>query len=551
MTFFFTEFTPSQRSGLRKRRRAQSPVNKQPESLEEWIEEEKLELWEIKYFGERIERAASVIKKGINNSENNKNENVQTLSRSASPAEIKARMEEQLKIQRANFAHKKALEGSPQVAAKGGVVKLSLGSGIGTNQGKISISSSTGSKIGSPSSNVVSVGPQLPLVGGKKIVTTRDGRIISVQTSIPPQVNNQQNNESGGSKSGINMGSSTIFPVGGVPKVQVTSQGNKVIRLQPMGGGQMQRMILPRSSSSSSTNVVHVTPRSTRPQLVPVQSPSVSNPSANVQTTPNQLASNVNTPTSGKTNQQQIQIIRMNDGQLQVRGLLEGQQLFQRPDGKFQLLSTKSATQSPASQSVNAAQTSNTPTSSSSIQVTQQTNALSGDNVIKTPSTPAQIVKVNGQQVLLRPPQENKQVVTVGASEAVASMGSVKQATAVPGPTSPRIKTMVASDGTMVKTVVPPNMNNAKVPKVPNALANLPQSNTSGNTTNVPQTSPNSTASNVAMSSGNSLKLRVQVRMTEQGPKTIIQGLQPGVGLTKDHIIAIQQQVRSMLQQCK
>ena len=49
---------------------------------------------------------------------------------------------------------------------------------------------------------------------------------------------------------------------------------------------------------------------------------------------------------------------------------------------------------------------------------------------------------------------------------------------------------------------------------------------------------------------GSSLTLSVQVHMTEQGPKTIIQGLQPGVGLTKDHIMAIQQQVRNRLQQC-
>lgn len=61
--FLGAEFTPSQRSGLRKRRRAQSPEDKRPESVEEWIPEEQLQLWEIRLFGERLERAANQPKK--------------------------------------------------------------------------------------------------------------------------------------------------------------------------------------------------------------------------------------------------------------------------------------------------------------------------------------------------------------------------------------------------------------------------------------------------------------------------------------------------------
>ena len=46
------EFT-SIRSGLRKRKRAESPQKTEPQVTEEWVDEDKLELWEIKQFGEK------------------------------------------------------------------------------------------------------------------------------------------------------------------------------------------------------------------------------------------------------------------------------------------------------------------------------------------------------------------------------------------------------------------------------------------------------------------------------------------------------------------
>lgn len=46
------EFT-SIRSGLRKRKRAESPQKTDPQVSEEWVDEDKLELWEIKQFGDK------------------------------------------------------------------------------------------------------------------------------------------------------------------------------------------------------------------------------------------------------------------------------------------------------------------------------------------------------------------------------------------------------------------------------------------------------------------------------------------------------------------
>jgi hypothetical protein len=41
------------RSGLRKRKRAESPQSTEPQVTEDWVDEDKLELWEIKQYGDR------------------------------------------------------------------------------------------------------------------------------------------------------------------------------------------------------------------------------------------------------------------------------------------------------------------------------------------------------------------------------------------------------------------------------------------------------------------------------------------------------------------
>lgn len=50
--FVFVEVT-SIRSGLRKRKRPESPQSTDPQVTEEWVDEDKLELWEIKQYGEK------------------------------------------------------------------------------------------------------------------------------------------------------------------------------------------------------------------------------------------------------------------------------------------------------------------------------------------------------------------------------------------------------------------------------------------------------------------------------------------------------------------
>lgn len=53
MCFLSTEKYTPQRSGLRERKRPESPKNTEPSVTETWRPEEELELWEIKQFGEK------------------------------------------------------------------------------------------------------------------------------------------------------------------------------------------------------------------------------------------------------------------------------------------------------------------------------------------------------------------------------------------------------------------------------------------------------------------------------------------------------------------
>lgn len=52
MLYVLAEVT-SIRSGLRKRKRAESPQKTDPQVSEDWVDETNLDLWEIKLFVER------------------------------------------------------------------------------------------------------------------------------------------------------------------------------------------------------------------------------------------------------------------------------------------------------------------------------------------------------------------------------------------------------------------------------------------------------------------------------------------------------------------
>ncbi|KAI5633082.1 PHD-finger domain-containing protein [Phthorimaea operculella] len=92
------------RSGLRKRKRAESPQNTEPQVTEEWVDEDKLELWEVRQYGERAERATPVTRTSTGKL---------PVRAAAQPppnaADLKDKMEQQLREQRAAHQQKRAL----------------------------------------------------------------------------------------------------------------------------------------------------------------------------------------------------------------------------------------------------------------------------------------------------------------------------------------------------------------------------------------------------------------------------------------------------------
>ena len=478
-------------------------MSKQPESVEDWIEEERLDLWEIRYFGERLEKATQMSKRAAMD-----RDSLTPVMRSNSPMDFKTRIEEQLKLQRANFNQKKNLEQQN----KSSIIKVAIGSAL-TNQAapsKIILGSS---------SNIVTVGSKLPssgLLANKKVMTTKDGKIITLQTSGNPQRFTIGKN-------------STVFPVSSLPKVQVTSQGNKVIKLQSVSPGSgSQRSILPRSSATT-TGTVLSTP-ATATIIKPLNAvTTTSAPTAN--------AGNVRPP-------QPIQFVRLADGQIQMKTISPStaQQLIQRSDGKFQVMTSKS----PAG---------NTPmggtgpqiitTNQAPIQITQQQlKNITGLSGIKGISS-GQVVKINGQQLLLRTnPDLNKTLQQQGtptSGTATATTAIVVKEPKIISAQDSNLKAVKTPEGYAIKSIItsPPG-NSPLIASNDNVPKEKPQ-----------VVSPSLSPTKQTVTSPTSLVLRVQVRMTEQGPKTIIQGLPPGSGLSKDHILAIQQQVRSMLAKCK
>lgn len=190
------------RSGLRKRKRAESPQSTEPQVSEEWVEEDKLELWEIKQYGDRS-RSGSLAPKATGG--DTATGKLETVSGKATPEEIKEKMEQQLRMQRAAHQQKRALEslkvpGGPvlkvvpttQQVQQDGTLKMVT---------KVAIPASPGGQ-GSGKSTLTSLLTGASNNSGKNFLGTRrifmtkgaDGttRVVTGPTSILPKASGQQ-----------------------------------------------------------------------------------------------------------------------------------------------------------------------------------------------------------------------------------------------------------------------------------------------------------------------------------------------------------------------
>ncbi|XP_053625011.1 nucleosome-remodeling factor subunit NURF301 [Plodia interpunctella] len=199
------------RSGLRKRKRAESPQNTEPQVSEEWVDEDKLELWEVRQYGERSERSERATP--VTRTSTGKLPARAPPAPPPNAADLKDKMEQQLREQRAAHQQKRALEMSQdksktpnQISGKSTLTSL-LTSNTNTPTGQktvigtrriimtkgaegatrvISQSIISGSKSGQteaakPSSTVTKDGPQKV-----QIIRAPDGK-ITVRGLLPGQ----------------------------------------------------------------------------------------------------------------------------------------------------------------------------------------------------------------------------------------------------------------------------------------------------------------------------------------------------------------------------
>ncbi|XP_024944598.1 nucleosome-remodeling factor subunit NURF301 isoform X2 [Cephus cinctus] len=552
------------RSGLRKRKRPESPQSTEPQVTEEWVDEDKLELWEIKQYGDRLEKANAQI---ITRSRSGVPQNVvvgsnrgtgsgtglgdQLVSGKATPEEIKEKMEQQLRIQRAAHQQKRALETLKSPAnptTVGTLVKVTANSGPdGTVKvvSKVAIPASPNAGQGKSQLTSLLTTPtqNKTFLGTRRIYMTKssDGttRVVSGPTSILPKTAQSQNQQS-------------------------------LIKV-------------PGQAATGNTPVQHV--------------------------------------------QQRVQILRGPDGKLQVRGLMPGQQLVQMPDGKLHVLNTGQAiATTPTQQTSTATGTTTTQsaaktagTSNASKAVTAATGTPIKSTPTKTTTNQAQTPQQAQQQVVQTTqrgkgtmvnvnatgvqPQKNTivvantgqivsgaQVMTTGgqiinANQIVVNnvnlaqqLASGKAQLATIGgqqvvirstPTGNQIVQLnSANSGIIVKNAATPTKTQTATaqtsqgsPTVSQA-AETPNSNAVSNTTTVTtpstpavtNTTPAAPAPGSVEASllagqppGTVIKcVTAQVIQTTQGPRIVLQGLQ-GADFTPQQLAMVQQQVKQQL----
>lgn len=168
------EVAPS-RSGLRKRKLVEAPRLSQPIVSEDWIDEDRLDLWEIRQYHERIERAASGVgtTPTMTRFKTAAAASPQTTAQGASKTaqstltmeEMKEKAEQQLRAQRA--AHQQKSGGTPNA----NVVRLALP--VGKMAGAAGPRPSLTALLASAGATGTAAGT--PAAGTRRILVTKEG----------------------------------------------------------------------------------------------------------------------------------------------------------------------------------------------------------------------------------------------------------------------------------------------------------------------------------------------------------------------------------------
>ncbi|XP_060530010.1 nucleosome-remodeling factor subunit NURF301 isoform X2 [Cylas formicarius] len=576
------------RSGLRKRKRPESPQSMDPQVSEEWVDEEKLELWEIKQYGEKSRTGNLPPARPVVASETVELSKVAVTGK-ATPEEIKEKMEQQLRLQRAAHQQKRSLEVKNLNVKPGTVLEM--------------VGATTGATTASVSTKPTTTNPSLKPIQPK--VTTGDGPIKLVKNVVVPNqhvISGKNTLTSLLTNSSKLSGRRILMTKGPDGTTRLIAGGSANLVPKTVPGVQQQSLIKIQTTNGAQVQAV---------QIQPV-TPSLSSSTTATKETP-----------------QRVQVMRTSDGRITVKGLLPGQQLVQFPDGKLQVLTTaqlqsaaniqqskiSSSTPCTVTKTVvkpsvtTTAQTGskvvlqsaqvklqpqqqtivtqqvlqpspikqaivkqqNTPVVQkvghtgvvvSSGQIIQQQVVLGGNQVIATQggqqiitnqivvnnqnlaqqiaTGKVQVATINGQQVLIRPTGNNQAQVVAqlapGSVTQTLQMSSPVVAAQSPGP----LKSITSSINAQLIT---PTQTSQNVQSLHQQVVQSPVKQSSDNQIDK-ATMDHLLAGQPA---GTVIKcVTAQVIQTQQGPRIVLQGLQ-GADFTPQQLAAVQQQVKQQL----
>lgn len=533
------------RSGLRKRKRPESPQSTDPQVTEEWVDEDKLELWEIKQYGEKLERQQQQV---ITRSRTGNLPPARVISETTdgiSPAKVlvtskqgaedfKEKMEQQLRLQRAAHQQKRALE---LKNAQGQIIKIGGAATQVTPDGKLQVVKSV--MPGQAGKTLTSLLTANNTAGGKQFT----GRRIFMTKAAD----------------------GTTRVLTGSPQIIKGPGGNQMIKLQPN-----QQV----AQTATATPTVTAAPQTPKQETTP----------------------------------QRVQIMRTPDGRFTVKGLMPGQQLVQMPDGKLQVLSTTVSSATPTATSSSVKPTvAATPTLTTTIAANKIVKTPTGKVILQTvgnklptnlttptkqiiikqaavtPTTPqtqqklatsivvsgtpmiqqqvvttsaigqqqqqiitnqivvnnqnlaaqiaqgkVQVATINGQQVLIRPTGNNQAQIVAQLTPSAVTTSQVSPQQQVQQITQPVVQQQVIT--TAAKQVEQQAQQQSVAAKVDNSID--------------PATMEHLLA---GQPPGTVIKcVTAQVIQTQQGPRIVLQGLQ-GADFTPQQLAAVQQQVKQQL----
>ena len=186
------------RSGLRKRKRAESPQQAEPKVVEEWVDEEKLELWEIRAYREKMDRDknASVTRTrsgvGIREPDRLDPGAVAAAQRRASTSgvggDVKVKTEQQFQNQRVPCYQSPSTTAGPVAIATGPNAPPTILRRVTNADGTVSLVRTTtttlagGTGVRPIAPNAVGR-PSVPMIhpATKKLFISKDGKVIGAQ----------------------------------------------------------------------------------------------------------------------------------------------------------------------------------------------------------------------------------------------------------------------------------------------------------------------------------------------------------------------------------